>query len=130
MEVAVDGARIAKMRNGGESCIAADRVLVEESVVDEFADAPTARRAALKVGPGLVRENTVGPVINQVAPDSISDLVAESVAGGARILSGASRIERRGFFYLPTVIRDVRPGSRILTEEILGPVAPIVTFCD
>ncbi len=130
MEAAVDGAMIAKMRNGGESCIAANRFLVEETVVDEFADALAARMAALKVGPGLVRENNVGPVINQVALDSITDLVAESVAGGARILSGGSRIEGPGFFYLPTVICDVRPGSRILTEEIFGPVAPIVMFRD
>ncbi len=130
MEAAVDGAMIAKMRNGGESCIAANRFLVEESVVDEFADALAARMGALKVGPGLVRENNVGPVINQVALDSITELVAESVAGGAKVLAGGSRIDGPGFFYLPTVIRDVRPSAKLLKEEIFGPVAPIVSFRD
>ena len=128
MEAAVDGAMVAKMRNGGESCIAANRFLVEESVVDAFADALTDRMAALKLGPGLDRSNDVGPVINAAAREEIHDLVRESVAAGARVTTGGAATEDPGFFYLPTVIRDVRPDAKLLQHEIFGPVAPIVPF--
>lgn len=128
VEAAVDGAMVAKMRNGGESCIAANRFLVEESIVDDFADALTDRMAALKVGPGLDRSNDVGPVINAAAREEIHDLVHESVTAGARVTTGGAAMEDPGYFYLPTVIRDVRPDAKLLRHEIFGPVAPIVPF--
>ncbi len=128
LDAAVEGAMVAKMRNGGESCIAANRFLVEEPIVDAFADALSARMAALKVGPGLVRHNDVGPVINQAAREEIHGLVDESVGAGAKVLTGGTLPDGPGFFYLPTVIRDVRPDAKLLRHEIFGPVAPIVAF--
>jgi succinate-semialdehyde dehydrogenase/glutarate-semialdehyde dehydrogenase len=128
LDAAVEGAMVAKMRNGGESCIAANRFLVEEPIVDAFADALSARMAALKVGPGMVKSNDVGPVINQAAREEIGGLVEESVTAGAKVLTGGGSPDGPGYFYLPTVIRDVRPDSKLLRHEIFGPVAPIVAF--
>jgi len=128
LDAAVEGAMVAKMRNGGESCIAANRFLVEEPIVDAFADALSARMAALKVGPGMVKANDVGPVINQAAREEIGGLVEESVMAGAKVLTGGGSPDGPGYFYLPTVIRDVRPDSKLLRHEIFGPVAPIVAF--
>ena len=128
LDAAVEGAMVAKMRNGGESCIAANRFLVEEPIVDAFADALSARMAALKVGPGMIKANDVGPVINQAAREEIGGLVEESVMAGAKVLTGGGSPDGPGYFYLPTVIRDVRPDSKLLRHEIFGPVAPIVAF--
>jgi succinate-semialdehyde dehydrogenase / glutarate-semialdehyde dehydrogenase len=128
LDAAVEGAMIAKMRNGGESCIAANRFLVEEPIVDAFSDALAARMAALKVGPGMVKANDVGPVINQAAREEIGGLVEESIAAGAKVLTGGGSPDGPGYFYLPTVIRNVRPDAKLLRHEIFGPVAPIVAF--
>jgi succinate-semialdehyde dehydrogenase/glutarate-semialdehyde dehydrogenase len=128
IDAAVEGAMVAKMRNGGESCIAANRFLVERPVVDAFSEALAARMAALRVGPGIDRHNDVGPVINEAAREEIHGLVEEGVAGGAKILTGGSAPGGPGFFYPPTVVRDVDPEARILRHEIFGPVAPIVAF--
>jgi succinate-semialdehyde dehydrogenase/glutarate-semialdehyde dehydrogenase len=128
IDAAVEGAMVAKMRNGGESCIAANRFLVERSVVDAFSEALAARMAALRVGPGIVRQNDVGPVINQAAREEIHGLVEEGVAGGAKVLTGGRSPDGPGFFYPPTVVRDVHPEAQLLRHEIFGPVAPIVAF--
>ena len=128
IDAAVEGAMIAKMRNGGESCIAANRFLVEAAVVDAFSEALAARMAALRVGPGLERHNDVGPVINQAAREEIHGFVEEGVDGGGKVLTGGTLPDGPGFFYLPTVIRDVRPDAKLLRQEIFGPVAPIVSF--
>jgi succinate-semialdehyde dehydrogenase / glutarate-semialdehyde dehydrogenase len=128
LDAAVEGAMVAKMRNGGESCIAANRFLVEEPIVDAFSDALAARMAALKVGPGMVKANDVGPVINQAAREEIGGLVEESIAAGAKVLTGGGSPDGPGYFYLPTVIRNVRPDAKLLRHEIFGPVAPIVAF--
>lgn len=128
LDAAVEGAMVAKMRNGGESCIAANRFLVEEAIVDAFSDALAARMAALKLGPGMMKTNDVGPVINQAAREEIGGLVEESIAAGAELLTGGGSPDGPGYFYLPTVIRNVRPDSKLLRHEIFGPVAPIVAF--
>ncbi|MGC4110429.1 MAG: NAD-dependent succinate-semialdehyde dehydrogenase [Nocardioides sp.] len=127
---AVDDAMVAKMRNGGEACTAANRFYVEESVADEFARLLTDRMSALRVGPGLEAGTEVGPMVNASAVEKIDELVGGAVAGGARLTTGGGRPDRVGHFYEPTVLVDVPETAAILDEEIFGPIAPIVTFRD
>ena len=128
LEAAVDGAMVAKMRNAGEACTAANRFYVEASVAPRFSELLAGRMASLVVGPGLDDGVQVGPLINQEAVDKVSSLVADAVADGAELLVGGSVADRGGYYYEPTVVVGVRPQSAILREEIFGPVAPIVTF--
>ena len=128
LEAAVEGAMVAKMRNAGESCIAANRFYVEAPVAEEFAARLAEAMAALRVGPGLDRENDVGPLVNAAQRDEVASLVDASVASGAKVLTGGHVPERPGCYYEPTVLADVDPDDAILGEEIFGPVAPIVTF--
>jgi succinate-semialdehyde dehydrogenase/glutarate-semialdehyde dehydrogenase len=130
LDAAVDGAMIAKMRNAGEACTAANRFYVESSVADEFGRRLARRMANLSVGPGSVERNQVGPLINAEAVAKVHGLVTDAVARGARTLVGATRPERPGFYYDPTVLIDVSADAEILSEEIFGPVAPIVGFDD
>ncbi|MEX0705760.1 MAG: NAD-dependent succinate-semialdehyde dehydrogenase [Nitriliruptoraceae bacterium] len=128
LDDAVEGAMVAKMRNGGESCIAANRFLVHEAVADEFSQRLAQRMGDLKLGPGLDRSNDVGPVINAAAQEEIAGLVETSVGGGAKVLTGGSAPDRPGYFYEPTVLAGVAPGDGLLSHEIFGPVAPVVPF--
>jgi succinate-semialdehyde dehydrogenase/glutarate-semialdehyde dehydrogenase len=128
LEAAVDGAMIAKMRNAGEACTAANRFYVQSSVADEFGRLLAQRMAALSVGPGSDEGNQVGPLINAEAVSKVHDLVTDALDRGARALVGAARPDRPGFYYEPTVLADVTADAEILSEEIFGPVAPIVRF--
>ncbi|MGI9646901.1 MAG: NAD-dependent succinate-semialdehyde dehydrogenase [Acidimicrobiia bacterium] len=128
LEAAVEGAMVAKMRNAGESCIAANRFYVEASVADEFGSRLAEAMAALRVGPGLDRETDVGPLINLAARDEIAAMVDASVASGATVLTGGQVPEGPGSYYAPTVLGSVDPADGILDEEIFGPVAPVVSF--
>jgi succinate-semialdehyde dehydrogenase/glutarate-semialdehyde dehydrogenase len=128
LDATLEGAMVAKMRNAGEACTAANRFLVHASVVDEFSSMLTAAMAALKVGPGIDRENQVGPMINAKSRDEIAKLVAETLDGGARALTGGDAPDRPGYFYTPTVLTEVTADAAILGKEIFGPVAPIVSF--
>jgi succinate-semialdehyde dehydrogenase/glutarate-semialdehyde dehydrogenase len=128
LDAAVDGAMLAKMRNGGEACTAANRFYVAESVAEEFSRRFAERMAALKVGPGVEPGVDVGPLIDAAQRDKVAELVASAVDGGARALAGGSPRDGRGYFYDPTVLVDVAPGARLLSEEIFGPVAPVVPF--
>ena len=130
LDAAVDGAMIAKMRNAGEACTAANRFYVHESVAGEFGRRLTERMAALRVGPGIVEDTEVGPLVNDESAAKVDELVQGAVAAGARVVLGGKRPERDGFYYEPTVLLDVPLGAEILGEEIFGPVAPIVTFTD
>lgn len=130
LDVAVAGAMVAKMRNGGESCIAANRFLVHESVAGEFAGRFAECMSRLRVGPGMDRGNEVGPIINEAARHEIDTLVAGSVARGAKALTGGSPMSGPGWFYEPTVLTNVSHDDPILQHEIFGPVAPICTFSD
>jgi succinate-semialdehyde dehydrogenase/glutarate-semialdehyde dehydrogenase len=130
MDAAIEGAMIAKMRNAGEACTAANRFYVEASVAEEFGRRLTERMAALSVGPGLDEANQVGPLVNDDTAAKVDELVRGAVEAGARAVVGGRRPERDGFYYEPTVLLDVQPGSAILSEEIFGPVAPVVTFTD
>lgn len=128
LDAAVEGAMVAKMRNAGESCIAANRFYVEAAVAEEFATKLAAEMASLRVGPGLDRDSDVGPLINTSARDEVASLVDSSVAAGARVLTGGQAPDRKGCYYEPTVLSGVNPGDPILDEEIFGPVAPVVAF--
>jgi len=125
---AVEGAMIAKMRNGGQSCIAANRFYVHGSVAAEFSDELSAAMAATRVGPGLDPEVDLGPLISRSAQNDMSEVVEISTGSGAKVLTGGHAPDRPGFFFEPTVLGDVEPGSSILGREIFGPIAPVVTF--
>ncbi len=128
LDVAVSSAMVAKMRNAGESCIGANRFYVHSSIADEFADRFAAEMADLKVGPGLEEGVDVGPLVNASTRDKVQQLVDDAVSGGATILTGGKRPSMPGFFYEPTVVKNIDPKSEILHTEIFGPVAPIVEF--
>lgn len=130
LDAAVDGAIAAKMRNIGEACTAANRIIVQESVVDEFATKLTEKISALKVGPGMDESTQVGPLVEAKAVDHMEALVADAVSRGARVLTGGKRVGERGHFFVPTVLTDVARDARVATEEIFGPIAPILTFTD
>jgi succinate-semialdehyde dehydrogenase/glutarate-semialdehyde dehydrogenase len=128
LDAAVDGAMLAKMRNGGEACTAANRFLVHEAVEAEFAKRLAARMGALNVGRGTEPGVDVGPLINRVERDKVAELVSDARDLGASALVGGSSIDGPGAFYQPTVLSGVPDDARVLTEEIFGPVAPLRTF--
>jgi succinate-semialdehyde dehydrogenase / glutarate-semialdehyde dehydrogenase len=128
VDAAVEGAFLAKMRNGGEACTAANRFYVHERVADEFGAKLTARLAALRVGPGLEDGVDLGPLVNADTRDKVASLVASAAGDGATVLTGGAAPDRVGYFYAPTVLDSVSPGAGILATEIFGPVAPIVRF--
>ncbi|WP_104108789.1 NAD-dependent succinate-semialdehyde dehydrogenase [Arthrobacter sp. N199823] len=128
LDAAVEGAMAAKMRNMGEACTAANRFLVHESVADEFAAKFAARMGALTTGRGTDPATQVGPLIDAKSRDNVHSLVTDALADGATIVTGGAPVDGSGYFYQPTVLQGVEPGARILTQEIFGPVAPIVTF--
>jgi succinate-semialdehyde dehydrogenase/glutarate-semialdehyde dehydrogenase len=130
VDAAVDGAMIAKMRNGGEACTAANRFYVHDSVADEFARKLADRLSALNVGPGLDDGTDLGPLVNSDTRNKVATLVDEATTDGSRVVTGGKAPDRPGYFYAPTVLDDVPPTAGILNEEIFGPVAPIVRFTD
>ena len=125
---AVEGALIAKMRNGGEACTAANRFYVHEAVADEFNRVFSARLAALKVGPGLDESTEIGPLVNEATRSKVAELVEGAADGGAKVLLGGKAPVRKGYFYEPTLIDGVAQDAPILGTEIFGPVAPVVRF--
>ena len=128
LDAALDGAMVAKMRNAGEACTAANRFYVEALVAEEFGRRLAERMSVMTVGPGLDEDNQVGPLVNDDTVSKVDELVRDAVGGGAEAVVGARRPDREGYFYQPTVLLSVAPDAPILTEEIFGPVAPIVTF--
>ena len=128
VDAAVDGAMIAKMRNMGEACTAANRFLVHRDVASEFGEKLAARMSALTVGRGQDAGVDVGPLIEEKAVESVHQLVTDAIHDGARLVTGGTVPDGPGFFYSPTVLTDVHPESEINTQEIFGPVAPITTF--
>ena len=128
MDAAIDGAMLAKMRNGGEACTAANRFYVHASVAAEFSRRLSERMSGLSVGDGLEESVNLGPLINEEARSKVHGLVSAAISAGATALSGAVPDGGVGYFYPATVLTDVASDSPILNEEIFGPVAPIVTF--
>jgi succinate-semialdehyde dehydrogenase/glutarate-semialdehyde dehydrogenase len=130
LDKAVDGAMLAKFRNIGQACTAANRFIVHASVAEEFAARVTARVKELKLGRGTEEGVTIGPLINEGAVSKADALVRDAVSRGATVLTGGSAVDGAGTFFEPTVVTGVVPGSDILREEIFGPVLSIVTFTD
>lgn len=128
LDAALEGAMVAKMRNAGEACTAANRFLVHAPVAEEFSGMLAGRMGSLTVGPGIDRSNQVGPMINARSREEIAGLVQLAVDAGARVATGGTVLDRRGYFYAPTVLTGVAADSPILNEEIFGPVAPVVSF--
>jgi succinate-semialdehyde dehydrogenase / glutarate-semialdehyde dehydrogenase len=128
LDHAVDQAVIAKMRNVGESCVAANRFHVHESVADEFASRLAERLGAMKVGRGTDDGVEVGPLIDAGQRSKVAELVGDAVGKGAKVLTGGEQVGDRGYFYAPTVLSGVTDDATLLREEIFGPVAPVKTF--
>jgi succinate-semialdehyde dehydrogenase/glutarate-semialdehyde dehydrogenase len=130
LDKAIDGAMLAKMRNIGEACTAANRFIVQESVADEFASRLAERMKALAVGRGTEDGIDVGPLVEEKQRDKVAELVDDAVGKGATVVTGGSAPDGDGYFYSPTVLTAVPDEARMRTEEIFGPVAPIFTFTD
>ena len=128
LDAAVQGAVLAKMRNGGEACTAANRFHVHESVAAEFTERLAQRIGGMKLGRGTEPGIELGPLIDGKQRDKVAELVQDAVDRGAKPLTGGNAVDGPGYFYEATVLGDVDAGSRLLTEEIFGPVAPVVTF--
>jgi succinate-semialdehyde dehydrogenase / glutarate-semialdehyde dehydrogenase len=128
LDAAIEGAMLAKMRNGGEACTAANRFYVEKRIAPEFSRRFTEAMEKLRVGPGLEPNVDLGPLVNEPGREKVEELVGGALGDGAKLLTGGRRPNRAGYFYPPTVIADVNPASAILHEEIFGPVAPLVMF--
>jgi len=130
LDAAVSGAMLAKMRNGGQACTAANRFLVQESVAAEFAERLAAAMGALRVGAGTDEQTQLGPMVSERAVSGIASKVSESVAAGAVAVLGGARLDRPGFFYPATVLTDVPRTSPVAIDEVFGPVAPIIPVRD
>lgn len=131
LDMAVAGAVSSKYRNAGQTCICANRLLVQETIYPAFVEKFAAAVAALQVGDGRDEANHVGPLIEPRALAKVDAMVREAVASGARIRQGGEALTGLGSnFYAPTVVTDVTPDMRIYREEIFGPVAPVISFRD
>jgi succinate-semialdehyde dehydrogenase/glutarate-semialdehyde dehydrogenase len=128
VDEAVQGALIAKMRNIGEACTAANRFHVAAPIAQEFAEKLAEKMGSMKVGRGTDDGVEVGPLIDADQRDKVAELVEDAVTRGARVLTGGSPVDGRGYFYEPTVLADIPADARLLKEEIFGPVAPIRAF--
>jgi len=128
IDAAVEGAVVAKMRNNGESCVAANRFHVAGEVAVEFTARLAERLGAMKVGHGAEEGTQVGPLIDADQRDKVGELVDDAVGKGATVVTGGSAVEGDGYFFTPTVLSNVPREARILTEEVFGPVAPVTAF--
>ena len=128
VDAAVEGAIAAKYRNTGQTCVCANRILVQSGIYESFAGKFAARVAQMKVGAGTEPGVTQGPLINAAGLAKVEDHVADALAKGARVLCGGARHERGGNFYQPTVLADITPAMKVAREETFGPVAPLFRF--
>jgi succinate-semialdehyde dehydrogenase/glutarate-semialdehyde dehydrogenase len=128
LDAAVNGAMLAKLRNMGEACTAANRFIVHETVAAEFAEKFAAKMKEMTTARGTEPDSTVGPLIDAKSRDKVHELVADALASGATAVLGGAPVDGPGYFYQPTILIGVAAESRILSEEIFGPVAPITTF--
>ncbi len=128
LDAAVEGAMIAKMRNGGEACTSANRFHVHASVAEAFAEKLADRMGAMQVGRGTEDGVTLGPLIDDDQRGKVAELVDDAVQRGGKVLCGGQRLDGPGYFYAPTVLAGVPDDARVFGEEIFGPVAPVTTF--
>jgi len=130
MDVAIEGTMLAKMRNLGEACTAANRIYVHEAVAPEYIRRLSAAMSALKVGDGTDASVDVGPLVNAATRDKVAEFVADALAKGARLECGGVVPDVKGYFYPPTVLSNVPETAHCVHDEIFGPVAAIQTFTD
>ncbi len=130
LDAAVEGALASKYRNTGQTCVCANRLLVQESVYDAFASKLAVAVSQLKVGNGLDADSTQGPLIDMKAVEKVEEHIADAVSKGARVLTGGKRHALGGSFFEPTILADVTPAMKIAREETFGPVAPLFRFKD
>jgi succinate-semialdehyde dehydrogenase/glutarate-semialdehyde dehydrogenase len=130
VDAAVEGAVIAKMRNIGEACTAANRFHVADKVAEEFAEKLAAKLGEMKVGRGTEEDVKVGPLIDEAQRGKVDELVRDALGKGAQAVVGGTAREGAGYFYEPTVLSGVGGDARLLKEEIFGPVAPVIGFDD
>ena len=130
IEAAADGLMVAKMRNLGEACTAANRIYVHEDIKEKFVDLFSSKMASLKVGNGLDKNIDVGPLVNAETRDKVEYFVNDALSKGAKLQVGGKRLPGKGFYYPPTVLTDVPDHAECLHDEIFGPVAAIQTFSD
>jgi succinate-semialdehyde dehydrogenase/glutarate-semialdehyde dehydrogenase len=130
LDAAVAGAMVSKYRNAGQTCVCANRFLVQESVQEAFAQKLAAAVGALRVGAGTEEGVTQGPLIDTPALEKVEELLADAVAKGARVICGGRRHSRGATFFEPTVVTGATTAMRMAREEIFGPVAPIYAFRD
>jgi succinate-semialdehyde dehydrogenase / glutarate-semialdehyde dehydrogenase len=130
LDEAVAGAMVAKLRNGGSACTAANRFIVHASVADEFTRPFADAVRPLEVGPGLLETTKIGPLVNAKTRDKVSELVAGALDSGASPVVGGSAPDRVGYYFSPTVLGGVPQDAAILSQEIFGPVAPVVAYDD
>lgn len=128
LDLALDGAMIAKMRNGGQACTAANRIYVQRGIHDEFAHRLAERMGAMRVGPGTDADTEVGPLVDEASVRKVDSLVRDAVSQGARLLAGGKAIDGAGYYYPPTVVTNVPLQARMVSEEIFGPVASVIPF--
>ena len=128
IDAAVEGAIASKFRNAGQTCVCSNRLLVQSSVYDEFAEKLAVKAAAMKVGDGLQEGVVIGPLIDEQAADDVMGMVDDAVGQGGTIIAGGARSDLGAAFVEPTVITEVTPQMRVFREEIFGPVAPLVRF--
>jgi len=128
LDAAVAGAIASKYRNAGQTCVCANRLYVHSAVYDRFADKLAEAVAAMKVGNGLEQDTKIGPLIDEKAVDKVEQHVTDAVKKGARVVLGGKRVGGDGYFYSPTVLRDIGPDMLVLREETFGPVAPLMKF--
>ncbi len=130
LDIAAEGVLNAKFRNIGQACTAANRILVESSIADEFSRVLADKVSALKMGPGTEEGVVIGPLVEDKAVRKVEELVDDAVSGGAEVVTGGKAVEGDGSFFEATVLKNITPEQKIFNEEIFGPVLPIITFAD
>lgn len=128
LDKAIEGTLVAKFRNAGQTCICANRILVQDSIYEEFVSRFTARVSEFILGDGLSSESTMGPLITKKAVAGVVSLVNDAVSLGAKVCVGGNIDSNGGYFFEPTVLRDLNASMRIAKEEVFGPVAPVFKF--
>lgn len=128
LDSAVEGAMVSKYRNAGQTCVCANRLLIQESVYDAFTEKLAAAVAKLKVGDGISEGVTIGPLIDETAASDVMDFIKDATDKGATVVAGGSRAVQGGSFVEPTILTNVSEDMRVFKEEIFGPVAPLFSF--
>jgi succinate-semialdehyde dehydrogenase/glutarate-semialdehyde dehydrogenase len=128
LDAAVEGAMISKYRNAGQTCVCANRILVQDKVYDAFAEKLAAKVKALKVGPGTEAGVNIGPLIDQNAVAKVEEHISDAVAKGAKVVTGGKKHSLGGLFFEPTLLTEVNTSMKVTKEETFGPVAPLFRF--